>query len=354
MARFFRKRDESLWKAPGSLIFIGTKKMEKPFLDLIHFNSDEISRIENPDFADLKTCFSSDNVSWLNVNGIHDTDLIQKLGEYFELHVLLQEDILNSTQRSKFEEYENQLFFVLKMLKYDPELKQIQSEQLSIVIGDNYILSFQEVTGDVFEPIRDRLFRPTTKIRTRKSDYLAYALMDAVVDNYIYIIEQYGEKIESLERKLITKPDQNLIKDINYYKMELNFLRKTIRPVRELIVKYAKSESRLIENRTFPYLKDLVDHITHAFEAIETYQDMLKDQLETYQTNVSNRLNDIIRVLTIFSVIFIPVTFVAGVYGTNFEYFPELTYPYAYPVFWGVLISIAITMLVYFRYKKWI
>lgn len=354
MARFFSKRDESLWKAPGSLIFVGTRKMDEPQMDLIQFNQDNITRQENPNFQELAACFSQHNVSWLNINGLHDTDLINKIGDYFNLHPLLLEDVLNSAQRSKFEEYDNYLFFVLKMLKYDDQHNEIFSENLSIVIGDHYIISFQEANGDVFDPIRDRLLRPTTKIRTRKSDYLAYALMDAVVDNYIYIVERYGERIENLEKNLINHPNQHIVRDINYYKMELNFLRKTIRPVRELIAQYAKSESKLIETKTFPYLKDLMDHITHAAEAIETYRDMIKDQLETYQTNVSNRLNDIIRVLTMFSVIFIPITFVAGVYGTNFEHFPELEYKFAYPIFWGFLIFIAISMLIFFRHKKWL
>ena len=355
MARFFKKRDESLWKAPGSLIFIGTKKMEQPSMELIHYNSETIKKIEDAKFNDLSECFNKDNISWLNINGIHDSSLIQEVGDYFNFHVLMQEDILNSSQRPKFEEYDNCIFLVLKMLKYDSEQQQIQTEQLSIVVFENYVISFQEeIVGDVFDSIRERLNRPSTKIRNAKGDYLAYAMMDAIVDNYIFIVEQYGEQIEALEKKLIKQPNHSIVEDINHYKVELNYLRKTIRPVRELIVQYTKSESALIDNRTLPYLKDLLDHITHTSEAIETYQDMLKDQLETYQTNVSIRLSDIIRVLTIFSVIFIPITFFAGVYGTNFEYFPELTYRYAYPVFWGIIILVVIVMLVYFKHKKWI
>ena len=355
MARFFKKRDETLWKAPGSLIFVGTKKGVQPTMELMHFNSEMIEIVEEVSKDNLSACFDENKVSWLNVNGIHDTALIQQLGENFNLHVLMQEDILNSAQRPKFEEYDNCIFLVLKMLKYDTVQNQIQSEQLSIAVFENYVISFQEeIVGDVFDSIRERLNRPSTKIRNAKGDYLAYAMMDAIVDNYIFIVEQYGEKIEGLEKKLIEQPNQNIVKSINHYKLELNFLRKTIRPVRELIVQYAKSESDIIEDRTLPYLKDLTDHITHTSEAIKTYQDMLQDQLETYQTSVSIRLSDIIRVLTIFSVIFIPITFLAGVYGTNFEYFPELTYRFAYPIFWAVITIVIIVMLIYFRHKKWL
>ncbi len=354
MARFITNNSDHAGRAPGTLIFVGDRKVDQPALEALEFDADTAHVIKEIGVDQMIKVRDSKHISWLDITGLHDTSLIKTAGEVFGLHLLIQEDILNTGQRPKCEEYDNCIFLVLKMLRMDKSTGHINAEQLSLVVGQNYLLSFQEEHEDVFDAVRDRLLRPTTKIRQRKSDYLAYALMDAVVDKYILIIEQFGDKIEQLEQELISSAKPSHLEKIYNYKREINFLRKTVRPVRELVMEYKSAESDLIEERTLSYIKDLEDHIMHATEAIETYQVMLNDQLNLYQSMVNNRLNDILRVLTIFSVVFIPLTFLAGIYGMNFEYLPELKYRYGYPIFWIVLVGITAIMLSYFKRKRWL
>jgi magnesium transporter len=354
MARFLKKREKQMGKAPGSLIYIGEEREDPLSIEVIEFDENTIETRQIQDIEELRSVRSSKLTSWVNIIGVHNPEWVSQIGEIFELHLLTQEDVLNTGQRPKCEEYDCHIFLVLKMIQSDETDYRISSEQLSLIVGENYLLTFQERKGDVFDCIRDRLLRPTTKIRTRKSDYLAYALMDAIVDQYIYVIEQFGERIEGLEKSLLASPGP-MHKEIIYKnKREINFLRKTVRPVRDLVVGYKNAEASFLEDQTLAYVADLEDHITHASEAIETYQVMLNDQLNLFQLSVENRLNEILKVLTIFSVVFIPLTFIAGIYGTNFKYLPELEYRYAYPIFWGVLIGIAVLMLYYFKRKKWL
>ena len=288
------------------------------------------------------------------MDGLHDLSTMKEIGQTFDLHPLLVEDILNTGQRPKLEVFDNCLFIVLKMIRYEKEKQMIVNEQLSMVLGDTFLLTFQEQPGDVFEPVRERIRNQKGRIRGSGIDYLAYALLDTVVDNYIFIIEKLGEKIEDIEEEVLEKADAGVMEKINIFKREMNFLRKSIRPAREAIIQLSKLDSELIREQTIPFLKDLQDLITHAAEAIDTYRDMLSDQLNLYNSVTSNRLNDIIKVLTIFAAIFIPLTFIAGIYGTNFEYLPELHYKYSYFVFWGVIIIVAAVMLLFFKKKKWL
>lgn len=354
MARFLKDPSEKVGMAPGSLVFVGERKLEDTKIEVIEFNSERIDIHKDQRPNDLKGFKESSEISWINVAGVHNIEAIKQIGIDFSLHPLLLEDIVNTGQRPKCEEFDEQLFLVLKMLRLNPQSELIISEQLSLIVGEKYLITFQEESKDVFKSIRDRLLRPSTKIRHRKSDYLAYALMDAVVDHYILIIEQFGERVEKLEQELITHAKPEHLEKIYSYKREINFLRKTVRPVRDLVIEYKNAESNLVEDQTISYIKDLEDHIIHASEAIETYQVMLNDQLNLYQSIINSRLNDILRVLTIFSVIFIPLTFLAGIYGTNFKYLPELEYRLAYPIFWGSLLLIAGVMMIYFRRKKWL
>jgi magnesium transporter len=351
MARFIEK-DKRLWEGPD---FDTAERVDGSILEVFNYTPESFNKVGSNPLKQIQQLKDTDAILWVNIDGMEDVELIQKIGDHFDLHPLVMEDIFNTSQRPKFEEFDNCFFIAMKMLSCEDAMDEVQVEHISFVAGKNYLISFQEgVAGDVFNPIRDRLSRSNTKIRTRGTDYLVYSLLDAIVDNYIEIIERFGERIERLERKLSIDPTGDQIQEINAYKMEINFLRKTIRPVRELALRFLKSESEFIEERTEPYLKSLVDHTTHAIEAIETYQIMLNDQLNIYQTSISNKLNEILRVLTVFSVIFIPLTFVAGVYGTNFEYFPELGYKYSYPLFWLGMIALAGGMLYYFRRKKWL
>jgi len=354
MARFFKKREESKGLAPGSLVFIGNKKVENIRIRVIDYDKSKLNEAQLDDITKGKEFKETKTVTWINVDGLHDLTLMQEIGDIFDLHPLLLEDILNTGQRPKIEEFDNCLFLVLKMLRYDKEKRVIIAEQLSMVLGSTYLLTFQEQPGDVFEPVRERIRKQKGRIRGTGIDYLAYALLDTVVDNYISIIERLGEQIEDIEEEVLTNPKPAVMEKINTFKREMNFLRKSIRPLREAILQLLKLDSDLIKDKTIPFLKDLQDLITQATEAIDTYREMLSDQLNLYNSSISNRMNEIMKVLTIFAAIFIPLTFIAGIYGTNFEYLPELHFKYSYFIFWGVMISVVIALLAFFKRKDWL
>jgi magnesium transporter len=354
MARFYKKREENRGLPPGSLVFIGEQKTEQLRIRLIDYDGTELQEQTLQSIASGADFAKTQTVTWINVDGLHDMQQIGEIGRLFELHPLLLEDILNTGQRPKVEEFDNCLFIVLKMLRYDEERELVIAEQLSIVLGTTFLLTFQERPGDVFEPVRERIRKRKGRIRVSGVDYLAYALLDTVVDNYIYIVERVGEKIEELEERLLDDPDPSVISEINVLKREMAFLRKSARPAREAITMLSKLDSELIHERTRPFLKDLLDIVSGASEAIDTYRDMLSDQLNIYNSIVANRMNDIMKVLTIFAAIFIPLTFIAGIYGTNFEYLPELHFRYSYFYFWGVLLAVAAAMLYYFKRKGWL
>ena len=354
MARFFKKREEAKGQSPGALIFIGNKKVENVRLRVIDYDHVQLKEDELENIADGAGFKHTKSVTWINVDGLHDLSIMKGIGKTFDLHPLLVEDILNTGQRPKLEEFDNCLFIVVKMIRYEKEKQMIVNEQLSMVLGDTFLLTFQEQPGDVFEPVRERIRNQKGRIRGAGIDYLAYALLDTVVDNYVFIIEKLGEKIEDIEEEILEKADHAVMEKINTFKREMNFLRKSVRPAREAIIQLSKLDSELIHEQTIPFLKDMQDLITHAAEAIDTYRDMLSDQLNLYNSVISNRMNDIMKVLTIFAAIFIPLTFIAGIYGTNFEYLPELHFKYSYFVFWGVLVVVAAAMLLFFKRKKWL
>ncbi|RKN75145.1 magnesium/cobalt transporter CorA [Ulvibacterium marinum] len=353
MARFLVKRSQKLGTAPGSLIFVGKQKIDQVMLEFFSYDKSGILNKEIKHVGELKGLIDSKKVSWINHVGVHDEGAIESIGNFFHLHPLQLEDILNTTQRPKFEETDAYLFIQIRMLHLKED-GSLYTEQLSIVLMDGVLISFQEIPLDVFDPLRERLLRPTTKIRLRKNDYLAFAMLDAVVEQYIFIIEKFGERIEHLEDQLLERLEKSHLEQINLYKREINFLRKTIRPVRELVSQFKRSDSAIIHSTTQPYLRDLEEQIILATESIELYRDMLNDLLNLYNSGLNNRLNDILRVLTIFSVVFIPLTFLAGIYGTNFKYLPELDYRYAYPIFWLVLIAVAVGMILFFKKRKWL
>jgi len=353
MARFFKKREEIKGLSPGSLVFVGNQKVENVRIRVIDYDGAQLKEDELKDIAAGAEFKRTNTVTWINVDGLHDLALMKDIASTLDLHPLLMEDILNTGQRPKLEEFDNCLFLVVKMLRYDKEKQMIISEQLSMVSGDTFLLTFQEQPGDVFEPVRERIRKQKGRIRASGIDYLAYALLDTVVDNYIFIIERLGEQIEDIEEEVLEKAEPAVMEKINAFKREMNFLRKSVRPAREAVIQLSKLDSELINDQTVPFLKDLQDLITQAVEAIDTYRDMLSDQLDLYNSVVSNRMNDIMKVLTIFAAIFIPLTFIAGIYGTNFEYLPELKFKYSYFFFWGAILAVAAVMLIFFRKKKW-
>ncbi|MFI5163809.1 MAG: magnesium/cobalt transporter CorA [Bacteroidia bacterium] len=338
---------------PGTVVYSGEEQTAKVQITLIEFNEKDFLEKEFTDFDECLLHVKSDMVKWINVDGIHDTELIQKVGEKFNIHPLTLEDVANTNQRPKFEEYENYLVSIMKMLSHDSE---IQSEQLSIILLDNNtVLSFQEVHGgDAFDIIRTRIRTGKGRVRKMGADYLAYCLIDAVVDLYFVILEKIGDRIEILEEDLISNPSKETVMTIHSMKREMIFLRKAVWPMRELINNFERCENKLIKKSTRLFLRDLYDHTIRVIDTVETFRDLLSGMMDIYLSSVSNRMNEIMKVLTIISTIFIPVTFIAGVYGMNFKYMPELESPYGYWITWGVMLTVMTIMIFYFKRKKWL
>jgi len=354
MARFLKNKLMNKGSAPGTPVFIGKHKTDEVLIRLIDYDPENLREDKLADLSELKNLAKNKTVSWVNIDGLEDIELLKQAGEILGLHPLVLEDIANTGQRPKFDEYDNSLFLVLKMFFWDGREEIIISEQLSMVISRNVLLTFQERKGDVFEPVRERIRNHRGRIRTTGVDYLAYALLDTVVDNYQYLIARLGEQIEDLETEILKNPQPEVMDKISNYKTELKYIRKSIRPVREMVLNLVRSESELISDDLTPFLKDLEDLIVQTSESVDTYNDMLSDQLNMYHMGISSRMNDIMRVLTIFAAIFIPLTFIAGIYGTNFEYLPELHFKYSYFIFWGVMITLATVMLIFFKRKNWL
>lgn len=353
MSRLTKKKKEEIGLSPFALVFRGQKKSEKVGMQIIDFEKENVLEKEITAINQLKDFKNANTISWLNVDGLHNEKLMEEIADMFQLEQNILSDVMNTAIRPKIQELENGVFVTIKMLQYNEKNEKLSIENLSLVVQDNFLISFQEQKGDVFEPVRERLRKHKTKIRTSGSDYLMFALVDIVVDNYIYIIGQLGDKIESLEEDMTNNPDKELLNDINNYKRELNFLRKSIKPAKEMIMNLSKLESEFIQDENKIHFKELQDNINEASELSDSYREILYDQLNIYHTTMSTKLNDIMRVLTIFSVVFIPLTFLAGIYGTNFDNVPELHWPNGYFMMWAVMLITTLFMLWFFKRKKW-
>jgi magnesium transporter len=339
---------------PGTLVHIGEKRTGKVKVTAIRYNEEFYEEREIEEFRECPVRDDS-TVTWLNIDGIHQLELVEKVGGCFGLHPLTLEDIVNTGQFPKLEDYEDYLFIVLKMIYYDEKEDEIEVEQVSLCLGSNVVVSFQEETGrDVFDPLRERLRRGKGRTRKMGADYLAYSLIDAVVDSYFAILEKLGESIEALEEEVVTNPGEETIRELHRFKREMIFLRKSVWPLREVIGRMQRGESRFINESIHIFLRDVYDHTIRIVETIETYRDILSGMLDIYLSSVSNRTNSVMKVLTIIATIFMPLTFLAGLYGMNFKYMPELDLHWGYPALLVVMAAIVISMLVYFRIKKWL
>ncbi len=354
MARFIKDRSKAKGLAPGSLVLIGKRKMDQPEIHKFEYDSSHLKEKQVRNIKDISPILPQEGVNWINIYGIHDMEMIQQIGNTFGLPSLLLEDILNTDQRPKYDAFEKFDAFILKMLHFDEEQNQIKAEQITLILGNHFVLTLQERRGDVFTPVRERIRNSKGRIRNSGNDYLVYALLDTIADNYAIVVEFLGQKIESLEDRIFHSNETGLAEEIYKLKTELNFLRKTIRPVKELIFNLLKNENNLFEEKSLAYLKDLNDLINQSTEAIELYNNLVSDQLNIYNTNMSNRMNEVMKVLTIFASIFIPLTFLAGIYGMNFEYIPELKFKYSYPIFWLLVIVTGGGLLYYFKRKRWL
>jgi len=340
---------------PGSVIFTGDKKVEKTLVHHLHYDSENLEQriLENHNQAVFHQS-TEDKVDWYDMRGIHDTNFIQSLGATFDMHSLVLEDVADVNQRPKFEEYEKGDFISIRALKFDKNSTKIFTEHVTIYFNKGFIVTFQETESDLFSIVRQRIESGKGKIRYRGADYLAYAIVDILVDNYFLVLEEIEEIMEVLEDKVISNQDKNIKGEIHALKKELLVLRKSIAPLREAIGRFSKTDSSFVEERNIIFIRDLYDHTIQIMDMVDTHRDMLNGLQDLFLTEVSFRMNKVMQLLTLVSTIFIPLTFLAGIYGMNFKYMPELESRYAYFVLLGVMAVIFVGLLIYFRKKKWI
>jgi len=353
MTQSTKKRSKKAGLPPGALVHIGDRLEEKSKITVINYGEEQFSKVEAKTAEECVSLKEKASICWVNVAGIHESETIERIGQIFNLHPLLLEDIMNTDQRPKMESYDGYLFIVLKILFYDEKEKTTAMEQISIVLGTNYVLSFQERENNIFDPLLENLKNGKGRIRKMGADYLVYSLIDMIIDNYFLILEKLGDRVDNLEVQLVTSPKRETLKSIQKLKKEMIFLRRSVWPLREVINSMERGESPLIQSSTYIYLRDIYDHTIQAIDTIETYRDMLSGMLDIYLSSVSYKLNEIMKVLTIVSTIFIPLTFIVGLYGMNFEFMPELKSPWGYPAVLLLMVIVSLSMLYYFKKKKW-
>lgn len=352
--RLIKPKTKKAGLAPGTLVYTGEKSEQPIKISIIDYLGDNFEEKEVKSIEETFLLQKTESNSWINIDGIHHIETIEKIGNKFNIHPLVLEDILHTTQRPKLEDYDNHIFIVLRMFIYNEELHEIKNEQVSLILGKNYLLTFQEDIGDVFDSVRERLRKGGPKIRNGGIDYLAYALMDAVVDSYFHILEKVGEDIEEIEDRLVVNPEKDDLKKVHQLRRDLILLRKSVWPLREVLSQLQRNEAGLINKSTEIYLRDVYDHTIQVIDTIESYRDMVVGMLDVYLSSLSNKMNEVMKVLTIIATVFIPLTFLAGVYGMNFEHFPELHYEWMYPGGFWIFTIVAIGLMLWlFKRKKW-
>jgi len=354
MSRLVKRRSQKAGLPPGTIVHIGEKKVEKVRIRILDYDE---ARLEEKEAETIEESFpfkDKPTVTWINIDGLHQLDIIEKLGAHFGLHPLLLEDISNTEQRPKMEDYGDYIFIVLKMLYRHDNSGEIEGEQVSLILGANFVISLQEREGDVFDPVRERIRKAKGRIRKAGADYLAYALLDVIVDNYFVTLENTGEKIEGTEEQLSLDPSPGVLQSVHKLKKEMIFLRKSVWPLRELVSGLERCESPLIHESTSAYLRDVYDHTIQIIDTVESYRDTISGLLDIYLSSISNKMNEVMKVLTIFASIFIPLTFIVGVYGMNFEFMPELKWHWGYFITLLVMLLVVISLVRYFRRKRWL
>lgn len=347
------KRSSKSGLPPGTLVPVGTRHDSQTCLRLLHYGSEECLERAVKGVADLPP-LTQDGILWLDCTGLNDTALLDELGQAFSLHPLLLEDVLNTEQRPKVEDYGDYLFVVLKHIQFDQRSGHLAAEQVSLVLGPNFVLSFRESGNPSFEPIRQRLHSQKSRLRRSGADFLLHALMDCVVDEYFLALEGIGEDIEQLEEQILERPSPVANRTLHRLKRELITMRKLVWPMRELIAGLDRSDSPLLSAPLDIYLRDVYDHTVHVIDTVESYRDTLAGVLDIYLSSLSNRMNEVMKLLTIISTIFIPLTFIAGIYGMNFRNMPELEWPLGYFLVLGFMFALSLGMLFFFRRKRWL
>jgi magnesium transporter len=354
MIKLFHRGQKQVALSPGTVVFHGVPKMDRARISVITYGQETLEERYDISFDKALETVGSDNVTWLNIDGLHDTDMLVRLGESLDVHPLVLEDIVNVTQRPKMEDYEHFIYVVLRMIRWDDTEEKIIAEQFSLLLGEKSVLTFQETAGDVFDPVRERLRKSTSRMRRSGADYLADVLLDAIVDNYFVVMEKINERVEALEEPVSNNPTPELLHEIHQLKRDIIYLRKRIVPVREVIDRLIRSDSPLVGKEVRLFLRDVYDHVINVMDSIEAFRDMLSGLQDLYLSSVSNRMNEVMKVLTIIATIFIPLTFIAGIYGMNFDVMPELKWRWSYLGFWIIILFLGLSMAALFRRKRWL
>jgi len=347
----FRHSDQRIATPPGSLVFTGEQRMERPTIDVTGYSPDHLDdrgTVELPGALELR---KDDRVTWINVCGLHDAELLKAVGDRFGLHSLLLEDVANTNVRPKIEFFDDHVFIVARMLYLVDET--IVSEHACFVLGDRWVLTFQESPRDVFDPIRQRLRGGKGRMRKMGPDYLLYALLDAIVDNYLAVLNRVSEQVEALDRKVVDNADPETLEEIHALRRDVFYIGRQIWPARDIVSGLQKPDNNLVSEKARPFIRDLADHVSHAVDAVDHFRFLLESASDHYQASVSNRLNDVMRVLTVIATIFVPLTFIAGIYGMNFHHMPELAWKWAYPAVLAVCLFVAVGMLIFFKRRGW-
>jgi magnesium transporter len=353
MSHFGKYRRKPAGTSPGTVMYVGEERTDPVVITQITYDASGITGPVEVTAADVRPAPPGSPITWYTIDGVHNTDVLRTIGESFQLHPLVVEDIANTAQRPKIEDFDRYIFIAMKMITFDRETKELVAEHVSMIVGQGFVLAFLEDEGDVFEPIRARIKAGKGKIRKLGADYLAYALMDTVIDNYFDVLEDIGEEIEQIEDEVVHAPSPRTLHNLHRLKRELIFLRRAVWPMREIANSLLRDESDLVSNETRVYLRDLYDHSVHVMDTVETLRDIVAGMLDVYLSSVSNKLNEVMKVLTVMSSVFIPLTFVAGVYGMNFQYMPELQWRYGYPAVMGGMAVAAAGLLFAFRRRGW-
>jgi len=360
MATRIKRAKRRIGLRPGTLVYLGEQKTEEVKIRVMDYDDSDLTESSPATVAECIPFLDSSSVTWINITGLHDVSAIAELGKHFNIHELVLEDIINTGHRPKLEESEDHIFVIIKMLTMDTEAEELQSEQVSVLIGNSYVITFQEREGDVLDPVRERIRKTKPRVRFMGTDYLGYAVLDTIVDHYFVVLETLSEKIELLEDELVQNPTPEKLEGIYALKRQLIFLRKRVWPLREVIGALDRLESPLVRSTTSPYLRDLYEHVIQVIDTVETLRDMVSGLIDMYMSSVSNRMNEVMKILTIIATIFIPLGFLAGVYGMNFNTeaspfnLPELGLRYGYPLFWIAVLIIGGGLLWFFRRKRWL
>ena len=353
-SNLFKRYSQKVGLPPGTLVHIGEERTEPVRITIIDYDE---TRLQEEVVQTVKACvpfIDTKTVTWIHIEGIHDTQIVEEIGENFGVNFLVLEDLMSPTHLPKIEVYEDYVFILLKSLDYDTEASSVSREQISLIIGSNFVLSLQENYSEIFTSIQNRLRNAQGRIRRMQSDYLAYALIDVIVDNYFIVLDEIGERIESVEEEAITNPTPEVLTKINILRKELLLLRRPILPLRDVIDEILHDEIPLLKENTHLYFRDVYDHLIQVIQLLEMLRTAVSELFDTYTSAVSHRMNEVMKVLTIVATFFIPLTFIAGIYGMNFKFMPELEMHWGYPAVLLVMAAIGIVMFIYFKLRKWL